>query len=158
AIAFIISAASRTVRVIGPVCESVSRPPYVGAAATRPSVGFNPKSAQQLQGVRMDPAPSVPTASGPRPAATAAAPPPLEPPGVCARLQGFRVGPNTGLSVTPFHPNSGVLVFPSMIAPASFNRSTTGASSSGMKCSNILDPQVVRTPLVATRSLMDTGT
>jgi hypothetical protein len=69
----------------------------------------------------------------------------------------LRLGPKTGLSVTPLKPNSGVFVLPSAIAPACRSRSTTGASSSGTKCSYNLDPHVVRTPLVMTRSLMDTG-
>ena len=35
----------------------------------------------------------VPSASGQRPAATAAAEPLLDPPGVCSGLRGLRVGP-----------------------------------------------------------------
>src|SRR5512145_961673 len=105
-----INAQSRTVRVIGPVCESVSSPPKVGAMATSPSVGFSPKMAQQPDGIRIDPPASVPTASGPSPVATAAAAPPLDPPGVCSRLQGLRLGPKSRLLVIALWPNSGVLV------------------------------------------------
>jgi hypothetical protein len=85
----------------------------------------------QAAGLRIDPPPSVPIASGPRPAATAAPAPPEEPPGVWSRLHGFRVAPNRRLSVTPTQPRVGVLVLPSMIAPAAFRRSTEGASSVG---------------------------
>ena len=41
------------------------------------------------------------------PAATAAAAPPEDPPGVFAGFHGLRVTPVSGLSVTPFQPNSG---------------------------------------------------
>ncbi len=44
---------------------------------------------------------------------TAAADPPLEPPAVFDGSQGLLVGPHRGLSVTPFQPNSGVVVLPS---------------------------------------------
>ncbi len=128
-----ISAASATVRVIGPMWLVVSSPPKTGAAATRPSVGFIPNTPQQLAGARMEPPLSVPTASGASPAATAAAAPPLDPPAVRDRSHGFRVGPKTRLSVTALCPNSGVLVFPSTTAPAARSRSTTGASTVGMK-------------------------
>ena len=79
----------------------------------------------------MEPAPSVPMASGPRPEATAAPAPPDEPPGVLSRSQGLRQMPVTGLSVTPLNPNSGVVVLPSEIAPAARSLATEGASSSG---------------------------
>ena len=54
---------------------------------------------QNDAGIRMEPPPSVPTASGPSPAATAAPAPPLDPPGVSSRFHGFRVIPKSGLSV-----------------------------------------------------------
>ena len=44
---------------------------------------------QKLAGMRIEPAPSEPIASGPSPAATAAAAPPLDPPAVLARSQGL---------------------------------------------------------------------
>ena len=81
--------------------------------------------------MRIEPPPSVPTWSGPRPAAAAAEAPPLEPPGVRPRFQGLRVGPKRRLWVAPIQPKVGVLVLPSMIAPAAFRRSTIGASSLG---------------------------
>ena len=46
------------------------------------------------------------------PASPAAAPPPLDPPGVRSRFHGLRVMPVSGESVTPFQPNSGVVVLP----------------------------------------------
>ena len=92
------------------------------------------------------------------PVARATAAPPLEPPHVRARFQGFRVAPKTALIVLPPAPNSGVLVLPTTIAPAAFRRSTTSASSAGTWCSKTFEPDVVRMPLVGVRSLIDTGT
>ena len=45
----------------------------------------------RLAGWRIEPPVSVPSASGASPAATAAAEPPLEPPGMRSRSQGLRV-------------------------------------------------------------------
>jgi hypothetical protein len=55
--------------------------------------------------MRIEPAPSVPSASGPSPAATAAPAPPEEPPGVLLRSQGLRVipvSPKSGVKFTVF--------------------------------------------------------
>src|SRR5919197_244851 len=113
---------------------------------------------QKLLGMRIEPPPWVPMANGPMRVATAAPAPPLEPPGVRSRCHGLREMPVTGLSVTPLKPNSGVVVLPSMTAPAALRRSTTGASSDGTSSAYSFEPRIVRTPLVITRSLIDTGT
>src|SRR5688572_6078952 len=105
-------AASRTVRAIGPTTEKDVHPFFVGYRATRPRLGLSPTTPQQAAGTRIDPARSLPSASGPRPAASAAAAPPLEPPGIRSRFHGLRVTPKTRLSVTPLQPNSGVFVLP----------------------------------------------
>ena len=63
--------------------------------------------------------------------ATAAAAPPDEPPAVRDRSQGFRVAPKSGLSVSGLWPNSGVVVLPMRMAPASRSRRTGTASSAG---------------------------
>src|SRR5438105_2659443 len=89
-----IAALSRTVRVTA--C-SMLRPlefsPTNGPAETRPRDGFSPTSPQALAGMRIEPPPSLACATGVRPAATAAADPPLEPPGVRVRSHGLQVGP-----------------------------------------------------------------
>src|ERR687889_2694262 len=95
----------------------------------RPYVGFRPIMPQKAAGILTEPPPSVPTLNDPIPKATAAALPPLEPPAVCVGAQGLLVNPVRGLSVTPFHPYSGVVVFPSNTAPFSRRRVTAGASS-----------------------------
>src|SRR3954468_21299829 len=95
-----ISAASLTLRAIGPVCASDAQDggKNPGARGTRPKVGFRPNTPQKAEGTRIEPTPSVPSASGPPPAAPAAAAPPLEPPAVRDGSQGLRVIPVSGLS------------------------------------------------------------
>src|SRR5688572_28805547 len=110
-------------------------------------------------GMRIEPPPSVPTARGPMPAATAAAAPPEEPPGVLAVFQGLRVMPVSGLSHTPFQPNSGVVVLPRITAPCSRTRAVAGASSvHGPWASTVFEPRSVGQPLVNRISLIDSGT
>ena len=109
-------------------------------------------------GIRIEPPPSVPTFSGTSPAAAATAAPPLEPPAMRSRSHAFGVSPNSGARVKGLWPNSGVVVLPIMIAPASRKRATATASVSGTLCSKISEPIVVRTPRVLTRSLTENGT
>ena len=52
-----------------------------------------PTTPQSDAGWRIEPPVSEPSAQSASPAATAAAEPPLEPPGTVARSQGLRVGP-----------------------------------------------------------------
>ena len=126
------SAASDTVRAIGPSWFIVSQPCTAwGQEGTRPNWGFRPATPQRAAGILIEPPPSLPTASGDSPAASPAAAPPLEPPTVFFLSQGFQVGPNTELSVTATSPNSGTLVLPSITPPASLIRSTRTASASG---------------------------
>ncbi len=93
------------------------------------------------------------------PQAAATAAPPLEPPGVLVSSQGLRVMPVSGELVTPFQPNSGVVVLPSRTAPSSRSLATVGASSSQF-CfgSTALEPRSVGQPLVMSRSLTVAGT
>ena len=58
-----------------------------------PSVGLKPTTPQYAAGRITEPLVCVPIAAGTWPAATAAADPDDDPPGVCARFQGLRVGP-----------------------------------------------------------------
>src|SRR5947209_19964185 len=95
------NAASRRVRVIGPSTDSVGQPRKPGIFGTSPKVGLWPTIPQKHAGIRIEPPPSVPTDRGAIPAATAAPDPPLEPPGVRSRFHGFRVKPNSALSVEP---------------------------------------------------------
>src|SRR4051794_25512155 len=100
-------------RAIGPFvdrwCQPGADDPPEG---TRPSEGLKPDSPHSADGMRIEPPPSDPVASGTMPAAMAAALPPDEPPGVRVTSHGFLVVPNKALSVCAFQPNSGVLVLP----------------------------------------------
>src|SRR5579885_2016130 len=116
------AALSRTERVTA--CSTTNPPmisPRSGASVMRARVGFSPKTPQHEAGMRIDPPPSFACAIGTMPAATAAQAPPLEPPAVRVVFHGFRVGPKSRGSVVASRPNSGVLVFPTMIRPARFS-------------------------------------
>src|SRR5580692_4460819 len=125
----------------------------LGALETRPRDGLIPTTPQQLEGIRIEPPPSDPSANGHRQAATAAAEPPLEPPAVLTRSHGLCVGGKSPNAVVARLPNSGVLVLPSNTPPASRRRRATAASSFGTYFSRRREPNVVRTPIVSVRSL-----
>src|SRR3954468_7388921 len=151
-------AASATVRAIGPMRAKVAYG-VGGHAGTLPPLGLWPNTPQKLDGMRMEPPASVPTASGPMPAATCAPAPPLLPPGVVSGFQGLRVTPVSGLRVIGPTANSGVVVLPNRTAPFSRRRATHGPSSShGWSAGIVKDPRRVGQPLVRTMSLTDTGT
>ena len=96
-----VRARSRTLRAIGPSTERLGQPRKPGSLGTSPNVGLSPATPQNDDGIRIEPPPSVPSANGTIPAATAAAEPPLEPPGVRPRSHGLRVSPYSALSVIP---------------------------------------------------------
>src|SRR3954469_14778535 len=99
------SATSRTVRAIGPLTTRAPQASYeAGASGTRPRVGLRPTISQHELGIRQEPPPSLPTASGEIPAAAADAAPPLEPPELYSRFQGFDVAPKIRFSVTGRRP------------------------------------------------------
>ena len=64
-----------------------------GAMVLRPRVGLSPTMPQHAAGARIDPNPSLACAIGSMRAPTAAAAPPLDPPDIRVRSQGFFVGP-----------------------------------------------------------------
>src|SRR4029453_15796535 len=124
------SATSRIWRAIGPRVDSSghpggSRPPR----GTRPRAGLRAHSPLPADGMRIDPPPSDPVASGTSPAARAAADPPDNPPAERSSAHGLRVGPNSSLTVSGFQPSSGVLVLPTTTHPAARSRSTRGESA-----------------------------
>ena len=116
------AAVSRTLRVTTP---SQTRPPTQspssGPNEVRPRDGFNPTSPHSLAGMRIEPPPSFACAAATRPAATAAADPPLEPPVEWPRFHGLCVGPYASGSVVGSVPSSGVLVRPRMMSPAAWS-------------------------------------
>ena len=168
------AAASRTVRAIGPEVPSPSEPETNGAGETRPRDGLMPKSPQHEAGMRIEPPPSLACATGARPAATAAAAPPLEPPGVRVTSHGLWQSPFSSDSVIAIVPNSGVFVLPMIVKPASRIFRTTDASKSGTLSSKCLagvgrpdarglveildrDRDSVERPVARCRRLVDDG-
>ena len=89
-----------TDRVSGPLTmQWENRNASSGPHGIRPCEGFRPTRPVKAAGMRTEPPPSEAVASGTMPPAMAAEEPPLEPPGVRSRFQGFRVGPKTRLWV-----------------------------------------------------------
>lgn len=123
------SAASSTVRASTPLTVTPLNASGSGQVEIRPRCGLMPTRCVHAAGMRMLPAPSEPIAAVTRPAATAAALPPEDPPGVCRRDQGLRVCPNPGPLVNGHWPNSQVFVLPTITAPAALRRRTTSQSS-----------------------------
>ena len=90
-----------------------------------PKLGLNPTMPLNAAGLMIEPSVWVPSASGTSPAATAAAEPDEDPPGVCSRFQGLTVGPGCRQA------NSVDTVLPKIVAPRLRSRSTTQASAAG---------------------------
>ena len=86
------------------------------------------------------------------PAATAAADPLDDPPGVCAGLCGLRVLPGVRVA------NSVVTVLPMMTAPAPRRSDTTAASRDGVRPACRTEPFSVGMSAVSMMSLIPTGT
>src|SRR4051812_18012879 len=107
---------------------------------TRPYVGFRPTTPQNPAGWRIDPPVSDPRLTAARPAATAAAGPPLLPPGTRSVLHGFFTGLKAEFSFDEPMANSSVLAFPRNTAPCSRRRRTTVASYGGRNPPRMRDP------------------
>ena len=110
------------------------------AREMRPTVVLRPMTPQNAAGMRIEPPVSVPVASATRPAATAAAEPPLDPPGTRFRSHGFRVEPRAGFWVVMPQPNSCERVEPTMTAPAARSRATTVLSCGARRPARTSDP------------------
>ena len=105
-------AASRTLRVSVPTVSSDEANAIRPYRETSPYVGFSPTTPQSDAGCRTDPPVSVPSAQTTSPAATAAALPPLEPPGTRSRSQGLWTGPYAEFSFDDPIANSSQFVLP----------------------------------------------
>src|SRR3954453_5333018 len=99
--------------------------------------------------MRTEPAMSLPNSSEVRPAASAAAEPPDEPPGVRVRSHGLLVAPKRGLYAWRAAAIVGVLVLPKITAPAERRRLPAVASRCGTWSARNSAPQVVRSPPVS---------
>src|SRR5829696_6872389 len=91
-------------------------------------------------------------------AASDADEPPPEPPGMRARSQGLRLGPNAEFSVDEPIANSSMLVLPRIGIPAARSRLVTVASYGGIQPCRMREPQVVGMPAVVNTSLSARGT
>src|SRR5579862_9893501 len=125
---------------------------------TRPYVGLNPMRLQNAPGSRIDPPVSLPNATAASSAATAAAEPPLDPPGTRSRSYGLRVTPSAEFSHELPIANSSMFVLPTGTQPASSRRPTAVAVYGATQCSRILLPHVVRVPVKHILSLTAIGT
>src|ERR671914_1206389 len=85
------TAASATLRAIGPAVSWLCAMGITPERLTRPSVGLIPTMPHADAGQTIEPSVSVPTASGARFADTAAPEPELEPQGLRSRTYGFFV-------------------------------------------------------------------
>ena len=103
---------------------------------------------QKFEGIRRDPPPSPPVATGARYAATADAAPPLEPPGVRVVSQGFLPVMPSELVQVPTKPSSEQFVLPRMIPPSRRMRSRNAALFCGTWSLKMMEPLVVRMPPV----------
>ena len=91
-------------------------------------MGLTPTVPVTAAGWRIEPPVSVPMASGASYAATAAADPPPEPPGIRSRSHGLWVLPYAECSVDDPMANSSMLVLPRIGRPAALSFSTSVAS------------------------------
>src|SRR5579863_8485159 len=103
-------------------CHDTGLTPTIGISRYD---GLNPATPQYAAGRITEPAVCVPKVIGTKPAATAAAEPADEPPGVCARLCGLRVADGTSDA------NCVVTVLPIMTPPARRVSATAVASAGG---------------------------
>src|SRR5580704_7913458 len=117
----------------------------------RPRVGRKPGTPQYAAGLITDAIVCVPSASGTRPAATAAAEPLLEPPGVWPGARGLPVGPGENIA------NSVVAVLPAISAPAALSLRTASASAPASTRGGSAEPAVVGRPSTRMTSLTPTG-
>src|SRR3954453_18519895 len=139
-------AASSTLRAQGPAWSRLLARATSPYRLTPPYVGLTPTVPVTAAGWRIEPPVSVPIASGASYAATAAADPPPEPPGIRSRSHGLCVGPYAECSVDEPIANSSMFVLPRM-TPRVWPTLPTGvASYGGIHPSRIREPQVAGTP------------
>ena len=152
------TAASSTVRAIGPTVSSVGARAKAPMRSTAPCVGRTPTTPQTLAGKRIEPPVSVPTPATVMPAATAEAVPPDEPPAEKSPFQGLRMSPKVSLRPVMSAANSAILFLPRNTAPAARSATTTAASVSALAAYALeRDPAVVRTSATSNRSFTEIG-
>ncbi len=141
----------------GPFSARPNQSPSPIPAGTTPWPGLTVTRPQLAAGMRSEPIPSLPSASGTIPAATAAALPPEEPPAERAGSHGLRAVPCTP-SVVPNTHSSGTFVSPTTTAPAARSRATVTWSAPAGVSGVAADPTRTDSPRTARLSLTATGT
>ena len=122
--------------------------PLIGSC---PNVGLKPTTPQYDAGRIVDPPVCEPTAQGNRPAATAAAEPADEPPGVRSHAAGLRVG--AGFK----NANSVVAVLPITTPPARLITPTSAASTRAGTSECNAEPYAVGSSVVSIMSFKPIG-
>ena len=84
---------SPTDRAIGPAWSKLGASGKQPLSETSPKLGLKPTIPQQAAGIRMEPPESEPSAASARPATSAAAEPPLDPPAIRPGYAGFGTVP-----------------------------------------------------------------
>ena len=125
---------SATVRAIGPAWSSVGPSGTIPRIGTRPRDGLIVEVPQSADGMRSEPAVSVPVAAGVIRAASAAAEPPLEPPAERSSAQGLPTW-----SVVPPAANSCVCRWPSNTIPAASSRRHASHDRAGTSSRRLLE-------------------
>src|SRR6478752_8512587 len=120
----------------------------IPARLTRPTVGLIPTTPLAEAGHTMEPSVSVPTATAPKLAETAAAEPELEPHGFRSSTNGLRHCPPRALQplddrVERMLAHSLMFALASRTAPAARSRSATRESRGEIEPSSASDPAVV---------------
>src|SRR5215471_5378620 len=100
----------------------------------RPCEGFSPTTPQYPAGRKVEPTVCDPSASGVMRAATEAADPLEEPPGVCSAFHGFRV------LLGSMNAKAVVVTLPSRTAPAARKRAVAVASAGARRCAKAPAP------------------
>src|SRR5436309_11999490 len=122
---------SRTVLVTMPIWSRPDANATSPHRDTRPYVGFTPTTPQSAAGWRTLPPVSEPRPAGTMRAATAAADPPLDPPGTRVVSHGLRVGPTEECSVEEPIANSTRFVLLMLEARLARSRASAAASNGG---------------------------
>src|SRR6185312_11301436 len=151
--AYVAIAALRTERANTPIWSSDEPNATRPNRLMRPYVGFTPTTPQNAAGCLTLPPVSEPRAISVIPAATAAAEPPEDPPGLRAGSTGLRVGPYALVSVEDPMANSSMFVLATTTAPCARSLVIAVASYGLTYPDRIRDPQVVGMSSVAMLSL-----
>src|SRR5499427_10186834 len=144
------SAAAATVVAKPPSWSSVWLSVRTPSRGIAPKLGLKPTTPQKAAGRMIEPAVWVPVASGSIPAATAAADPIEEPPGVREGSHGLVVGPGVAEA------SSAVTVLPTTTPPAASILATAVAERPGTRPRKSAEPRSVGMPAVSITSLLPT--